>query len=79
VTYLQHVEIKPHEWARIWAETAPQKLPWPPPRQTSRRIADHLVDMDFSTERIKRLYANGIISRSVYRLSLAKSKKEKRR
>jgi hypothetical protein len=22
--YLQHVEIEPKEWARIWAETAPQ-------------------------------------------------------
>jgi hypothetical protein len=24
VKYLVHVEIKPREWARIWAETAPQ-------------------------------------------------------
>jgi len=24
--YLQHVEIKSHEWARIWAETAPQAM-----------------------------------------------------
>lgn len=23
-TYLQNIEVKPHEWARIWAETAPQ-------------------------------------------------------
>jgi hypothetical protein len=77
--YLQHVEIKPREWARIWAETALQRPPWPPRRPTAEEVADQIRALGFSAKRVKDLYESGVISRSAYTLAAPQTRKRKKR